>query len=83
MENEIAHMLKITKIREMKNPVIVMNPLDFEEFKTKLELNNTNFIVSENPKFQGISIITRYHIEKGNIFIVDWLPNTGKLPTND
>ena len=71
MDKEIRHILKVKNVREMKSPVIVMNTKDFDCFKKEIESKMVNFEVGVNPTYEGIPIITKDHIEQGNVFIYD------------
>jgi len=70
MDEKIRHELKIKKIREMKNPTILMNETDFEGFKKDIE-TKTTIVVGNNPTYQGVPIKTSQIIEKGNIVVYD------------
>ena len=71
MDEQIKQHLRQQKIREMKNPTILMNEIDFENFKKGLELKVFNFKVGSNPFYEGIPIKTNKSIEKGNIIVYD------------
>lgn len=71
MDEKIRHQLKIKKVREMKNPTILMHTKDFEAYKTELESTIQNFKVGENPTYQGIPVKTTDRIDRGTIFIYD------------
>ena len=70
MDEKIRHELKNEKIREMKNPTILMNETDFEVFKKEIEAKTT-VIVGNNPTYQGLPVKTSQIIEKGNIIVYD------------
>ncbi len=74
MENtdeKLQHQLKMQKVREMKNPTIVMNDKDLETFIKQVENQVNNLKVGEHPKYEGIPIIGRKQIEQGKYFIYD------------
>lgn len=71
MDDKISHQLRIKKIREMKNPTIVMNKTDFENFKKDVESKVVNLKVGLNPTYEGIPIKTSDIIERGNIVVYD------------
>ncbi len=71
MDEKLRHQLKIKKVREMKNPTILMNKTDFETFKKEVEAKVNNFKVGENPTYEGVPIKTKDFIEQGNIIIYD------------
>lgn len=56
---------KINKIKEMKNPVILINSNDYNNFKSELKISN-------NPNYNNnIPIIKSDIVEKGNIIVYD------------
>lgn len=71
MEREISNHLKIKKVREMKNPVIIINNKDFDNLKDKLESEIVNFKVGDYPRFQGIPIMPSIVVERGLVFVYD------------
>ena len=71
MDDKIKHQLRIQKIREMKNPTILMNTTDFENFKKEVESKVTNLKVGSNPTYEGFPIKTSDIIEKGNLVVYD------------
>ncbi len=71
MDEQIKQQLRQKKIREMKNPAILMNDIDFENFKKEVESKVVNFKVGENPTYEGIPIKVNEFIEKGNIIVYD------------
>lgn len=73
MEEQLRHQIKISKIKEMKNPVIIMNNLDFEYFKDEVNFNTLN--ANNNPKYENIPIRKSIHINRGEIFIYDDIYN--------
>ena len=54
----------------MKNPTILMNEKDFEDFKKEIE-SKTTIIVGSNLTYEGVPIKTSQVIEKGNIIVYD------------
>lgn len=70
MDGKLRHELKIKKIREMKNPTILMNETDFEVFKKEIELKTT-IVVGDNPTYEGVPIKTNNMIQSGNIVVCD------------
>lgn len=63
MDDKIRNQLRIDRIRNMKNPTIIMNSIDFELLKNELEYNDTTYL--------GIPITCRSYIEKGSMIIYD------------
>jgi len=53
---------KMKKIRDMKNPTIVMNNVDFLKFENQIDFKSS---------YIGIPIIINKHIETNNIIIFD------------
>lgn len=74
MEEKIIQQLKLAKVRQMKNPTIVMNNVDFDNFKNELALKVIGLKVGENPTFNGIPIKIREYIQSGNVIIYDDIP---------
>lgn len=70
MDEKLRQELRTKKIREMKNPTILMNENDFEVFKNKIE-SKTTIVVGNKPTYQGVPIKTNQIIEKGNIVVYD------------
>jgi hypothetical protein len=70
MHDKLRQELAKKKIREMKDPTILMNETDFEVFKKEIELKTT-VIVGDNPTYEGVPIKTNQLIEKGNVIIYD------------
>ena len=71
MDEQIKQQLRQQKIREIKNPTILMNDIDFENFKKEVESKLVNFKVGTNPTYEGIPIKVNEFIEKGNIIVYD------------
>lgn len=71
MEKEIEHQLRIKKVREMKNPTILMSEKDLETFIRELESKVNNFRAGENLTYRGMPIVTGKHIEQGTLIIYD------------
>lgn len=71
MEDKILHQLKLKKIWEFKNPVIVLNEKDFVELIKQIKEKVTNFEVKGSCFFMGIPVKPSNHIEKGNIIVFD------------
>ena len=71
MDKQIKQQLRLQKIREMKNPTIVMNNTDFENFKKDAESKVVNLKVGLNPTYNGIPIKTSDIIERGNVVVYD------------
>ena len=70
MDKELKQELAKKRIREMKNPTILMNENDFEWFKKEIELKTT-IEIGSNPTYQGIPIKKSQTIEKGNFVVYD------------
>jgi len=71
MDDKIRHELSIKKVREMRNPKILMNSEDFTAFKIELESKVTNFKVGDKPTYEGIPIVVRDYVDKGTIIVFD------------
>jgi hypothetical protein len=71
MEKAIDYQLKMKRIREMKNPTILMNNKDLETFVEEVEAKVNNFKVGNNPTYAGIPLREAKHIEKGTFIIYD------------
>jgi len=71
MEDKIIQELKRKKIDEMISPTILMNDIDFNSFKDKLESTVTGFKVLKNPTFQGVPVKTSFIVPKGLIVVYD------------
>jgi len=70
MDEKLREELAKKKIREMKNPTILMNENDFNVFKKEVE-SKTTVVVGNNPTYQGVPIKTSQTIEKGNFIVYD------------
>ena len=74
MEEKIKQEVRLSKIREMKKPTILMNETDFENFKNEVESKVVNLKLGDNPKYAGIPIKTCRIVEKGTVIVYDdWL----------
>lgn len=71
MEEIIINSMKIARVKEMKNPTIVMNDKDLETFIKQVESQVNNLNIREHPKYEGIPIIGRKQIEQGKFIIYD------------
>ena len=71
MEEKIKHQLRITKVREMTNPTILMNEKDLQTFIKQIESKVNNLKVGKQPMYEGIPILVGIHIEQGNLIIYD------------
>ncbi len=71
MEETIRNSIKIARVKEMKNPTIVMNDKDLETFIKQVESKVTNFNIGYPPTYEGIQIIGLKHIEKGKFIVYD------------
>jgi hypothetical protein len=71
MDEKIKQQIRSQKIREMKNPTIMMNKTDFENFKKDVESKVVNLKVGLNPTYEGVPIKTNDLIEIGNMVIYD------------
>jgi hypothetical protein len=70
MDNKLRQELRAKKIREMKNPTILMNENDFEVFKRGIE-SKTTIVVGDNLTYEGVPIKTNNIIQSGNIVVYD------------
>jgi hypothetical protein len=70
MDEKLRQELTKKKIREMKNPTILMNENDFNVLKKDVE-SKTTVVVGNNPTYQGVPIKTSQTIEIGNIVVYD------------
>ncbi len=71
MNKVLEDKIKVSKVQQMKNPVILMNQDDLKCFEIKLKDEITGFIPSNNPKYRGIPIKTNLFIERNQIIIYD------------
>jgi hypothetical protein len=71
MEEKLIEELKKNKVREMKNPNILMNTKDLEIFLKEIEDKVSNFQPIENPDYMGVPIKARDYIQKGDLIIYD------------
>lgn len=69
--SQIDNQAKIKRVREMKNPTILMNDKDLETFIKEVEAKVNNFKVGEHPTYAGIPIVEAKHIEQGTFIIYD------------
>ena len=74
MDDKIREQLRIKKVREMKNPIILMNSDDFYAFKTELESTIKGYKVGENPTYEGVPIKVTDIVKRGNIVVYDDAP---------
>jgi hypothetical protein len=72
MEREIRRQLALKKIREMKNPNILINTEDFEEFKKSVESKVIGLKFGLYPTYEGIPIKGSDFIDRYTITIVDY-----------
>ena len=70
MDDKLRQELRVKKIREMKNPTILINENDFEVFKKEIE-SKTTVAVGDNPTYEGVPIKINNIIQSGNIVIYD------------
>lgn len=70
MDEKLRHQLKIKKVRDMKNPTILMYEKDFEALKKEIE-SKTTIIVGKNPTYEGVPIKTNNIIQRGNVVVYD------------
>ena len=70
MDEKLRQELRAKKIREMKNPTILMNENDFKFFKKEIE-SKTTVVVGDNPTYEGVPIKTNNIIQSGNIVVYD------------
>lgn len=63
MDDKIKNQLRIDRIRNMKNPTIVMNDIDFGLLKIESKYNC--------PTYLGLPIMSHNYIEKGILIIYD------------
>lgn len=71
MDEKLRHQLRTKKVRDMKNPIILMNETDFENLKREVEAKVYNFKVGDAPTYEGVPIKAKSFIERGNIIIYD------------
>ena len=71
VDKKLRHQLKIEKVREMKNPTILMNKTDFEKFTKEVEAKVNIFKVGDNPTYEDLPIKTKSFIKQGDIIIYD------------
>lgn len=71
MDDKIKQQLRQQKIREMKNPTILMNETDFNNFFKVIESKVVDFKVGVNPTYEGIPIKFNYLMERGSVIVYD------------
>lgn len=69
MDEKLSQKLKCSKVREMKNPTLLLHEKDFEKIKVYLETHCVN--VGCEPIFGGIPIEIRDIVEEGGCVIYD------------
>ncbi len=67
----IEYMIKVNKVKHMKNPVILMNVNDLKSFEEKLKEEIIGFIPNDTPKYRGIPIKIKDFIQRNQIIIYD------------
>ena len=70
MDEKLRGAVATKKIKDMKNPTILMNNNDFECFKKQVELK-TNINIGDNPLYQGVPIKTSSLVDEGHIYVYD------------
>jgi hypothetical protein len=73
MKTKLRKELIVEKIREMKNPTILMNENDFDIFKKENESKST-IKAGNPPTYEDIPIKTSQLIKRGNIHVYDDVP---------
>lgn len=71
MDKTLEHKIKISKVQQMKNPVILMNADDLKSFEDKLSDEITGFTPSENPTYRGMPIKTKDFLKRNQIMVYD------------
>ena len=72
MDDKIREQLSLDKIKDFKNPTILMNSVDFNRFKEDLESNIVNYHLDEYNAFYMDIPIKKSQIPKvGEIIIYD------------
>jgi hypothetical protein len=71
MEDKIDRELKAKAICKMKEPVILMNNLDFDNWVIDLESKIDNFKVGKNLIYKGLPIKAVPFLDKGSIIVYD------------
>jgi len=74
MESKLKYQLLKRKVLKMKNPTILLNKTDFENFKKEEEIKVNNLKIGEDPTFEGIPIKIDNYIKQGTIIIYDNIP---------
>mgnify|MGYP003653226611 CR=1 FL=1 len=71
MNFKIRNSIRIARVKEMKNPTIVMNDKDLEVFIKQIENQVNNLNIGDNPTYEGIPIKGLKHIEQGKFIVYD------------
>lgn len=71
MDKTLEHKIKISKVQQMKNPVILMNADDLKSFEEKLKEEIISFTPSDTPQYRGIPIRTKDFVQRNQIIIYD------------
>jgi hypothetical protein len=71
MDERIRLRLRTKKVREMKNPTILMNSIDFENFIKELETKIPDFEAKKDLTYEGVPVKAGNFIARGNVVIYD------------
>ena len=71
MDKVLEHKIKVSKVQQMKNPVILMNANDLKTFEEKLKEEIIGFTPSDTPHYRGIPIKTKDFVQRNQIIIYD------------
>jgi hypothetical protein len=55
MDKALEHKIKVSKVQQMKNPVILMNADDLKSFEEKVERRDRWFYAKRHTTIQGYS----------------------------
>jgi hypothetical protein len=75
-DEQIIELLKRQKIAAMKNPTILMNSDDLNNFENELKSKVQNFKPGKNPKYMNVPIKSSPLFPRGEIIVYDKLITT-------
>ena len=73
LDEKLLHNARIAKIRSFKNPAILMNADDLNDFKDYIKNEVLGIDKSGIVKYMGIPIQARDYIERGTVVVYDQL----------
>jgi hypothetical protein len=75
-DEQIIELLKRRRIAAMKNPTILMNSDDLNNFESELKSKVQNFELGKNPKYMNVPIESSPLFPRGEIIVYDKLITT-------